>query len=216
VPLALAAIAGGAAVPAATAAETSTSGCLTPEVVGVDLAMARQALVSSGCNVQIRQLPAHGELVTPSPPDGRQLVARQRPLRGVRTPDVTLWLEPLCAQPAQPGPRRRGPVTSAGPNELISGLFVQGGPLQRAPHCRIGVPAGGVLTVSSASGGRVIARRSVRPGHYGIFPLSPGRYLLAGTLARAGGEAGPSQLGPELVTIARNRTTRLNVVVPVP
>jgi len=202
-----------AALPAGGGAQAAGGACVAPDVVGVSLAMARRALGDSGCAVTVRQLPAHGSYVTPASPDGRQLVARQRPAAGGRSQGVTVWVKPLCAQPANPGPPRRGPLSEKGPTELIAGLYLQGGPLQTSQSCRRGSSAAGTVTVSTAAG-KLIARRSVRAGRFVIFPLAPGSYVVAGTLA---GKAGRSaQLPSAQVTLGARRTTRLNLVASIP
>lgn len=211
-PVALLTLATAAALPAGGGAEAAAEGtCVAPDVVGVNLAMARRALGESGCAVTVRQLPAHGSYVTPASPDGRQLVARQRPSAGDRSPAVTVWVKPLCAQPANPGPKRRGPVSEKGPTELIAGLYLQGGALQTSPSCRGSSSEAGTVTVSTP-GGKVIARRQVRAGRFGIFPLAPGSYVIGGTLA--GGHGARLPTAP--VTLAARRTTRLNLVAYVP
>ncbi len=204
VPLAAAAIASGA-VPGATAAHAGSGGCIAPDVVGVSLSMARGALSVSGCAVQLHQLPAHGEYVTPESADGRQIVARQSPAKGARTAGVTVWLKPLCRQPEQPGPERRGPASNSGPTELIVGLYLRGGPPRTAPSCRRATPAEGTLTVSTP-GGEVLVRRLVHAGRYGVFPLKPGRYVVIGS--PSGAVPPPAQE----ITISARRTTHVNVV----
>ncbi len=213
VPIALLTMATVASLPASGGAAASRGSCIAPDVVGVDLAMARRALGDSGCALTVRQLPAHGSYITPASADARQLVARQRPSAGARSQGVTVWVEPLCAQPADPGPPRRGPIVTKGPTELVAGLYLQGGPLQTSPNCRRGSPEAGTVVVSTPAG-KVIARRRVRAGHFGIFPLAPGRYLLSGTLAGQGGH--PTQLPSAPVTLAARRTTQLNLVANVP
>ena len=210
VPLALAAVASGAVAPASTAANQAVSGCRSPDVVGVSLAMARRAIGASGCRVVIHQLPAHGRYVTPDGADDRQLVAGQSPGPGNRTSTVTVSLQPLCSQPAEPGPEVTGPTSRPGPTELVAGLFRKGGPSRLDPTCRTGSPAGGVLTIFSLSG-NAIAHRSVRPGKYGVFPLPPGRYLVGGSLGDTA-DGKPIQMGPEPVRITSRHTTRVNVV----
>jgi hypothetical protein len=210
VPLALAAVASGAVVPASTAADPALSGCRSPDVVGVSLAMARHVIGASGCHVVIHQLPAHGHFVTPEGADARQLVARQSPGPGGRTSAVTVSLRPLCSQPSEPGPEITGPTSRSGPTELIAGLFRQGGPPRVTPTCRTGSPAGGILTISSASG-HLIVHRAVKPGKFGVFPLQPGRYMVSGSLGDTANGT-PIQVGPEPVKIAAHRTTSLNVV----
>ena len=211
-PLAVAALATGAVLPAAVSADPGRD-CIAPDVVGVNLSNARHALSASGCQVAIRQLPAHGRFVTPSAPDGRQLVGGQRPSSGDHSRAVTVWVKPLCAQPAFPGPSKRGPTASRGPAELVAGLYLQGGPTKTGPHCRRGVSEAGTLVVSTPAG-EVVARRQVRAGKFGIFPLPPGSYVLGGTIS------GPTsssarQVPQTAVKISPNRTTRLNVVAGV-
>ncbi len=214
VPLAVAALATSAALPAVGGAKPAGEGCVAPDVVGVNLAMARHALGSSGCGVTVRQLPGHGSFVTPASPDGRQIVGRQSPQGGGRTRAVTVFLEPLCAQPALPGPRHAGAEQRRGPAELVAGLYLQGGPLRTSPRCRNALPEGGTVTVSTRAGATVASRR-VRDGHFAIFPLAPGSYVLAATFARASGGARVG-VPPTDFTIAPHRTTRVNVVARVP
>jgi hypothetical protein len=201
-------------VPAQNGADAAAGGCIAPRVVGVNLAMARRALRASGCRVIVRQLPAHGTFVTPASPDGRQLVARQSPKAGHSSRAVTVWVRPLCAQAAEPGPARRGPVVRRGPTELIAGLYLAGGPARTGPHCRRGVSHGGTVIVSTPAG-EVVKRRQVREGRFAIFPLRPGSYVVEGTLS--GGSGGASTQTPATtVSIRPHHTTRLNLVAAIP
>ena len=209
--LAVAALATAAVLPATGGAEAA-GGCVAPAVVGVNLSQARQALRSSDCGVEVRQLPAHGSFITPASPDGRQLVARQSPRAGGQARAVTVWVKPLCAQPANPGPERRGASESRGPVELIAGLYLQGGPQRTSPHCRRARSVAGTVTISTQAGQPVASRR-IRDGHFGIFPLRPGSYVLGGSLAGPG--SAPVELPTTAFTIAAHRTTRLNVVASV-
>jgi hypothetical protein len=206
-----AALAASALLPAAGGAKTAGGGCVAPDVVGVSLAKARKALGASGCGVRVRQLPAHGSFVTPASPDGRQLVGRQSPSGGGQARAVTVWVEPLCSQPAQPGPDRRSQETKRGPAELIAGLYVEGGPALTSPHCRRGRTQAGTVTISTPDGS-AIASRQVLGGHFAIFPLAPGHYVLGATLAGAGRASLPQMA----FFIAPRRTTRLNLVANVP
>jgi hypothetical protein len=118
-------------------------------------------------------------------------------------------VEPLCRQPAQPGPDPRAAGTTKGPTELIVGMFLRGGPLQTTPRCRRGTTSGGTLTVATPSG-QLVAKHAVRAGRFAVFPLKPGAYVLTGDLA--GGAHPP----PQQVTVAAHRTTRLNLTADVP
>jgi hypothetical protein len=189
---------------AVAAQQQGQQGCIAPDLVGVSLAKARHALSASGCGLQLRQLPGHGHFVTPAGPDERQLVGAQRPARGAHTRAVTLWLEPLCSQAAQPGPESRGPESEKGPTEIVAGLFLEGGPLRLGPRCRRAMTAAGTVTVATLSG-QPVASRSVGAGSFAVFPLKPGRYVVSGTI----GSATPA---PRQVTVVARRETRLNLV----
>jgi len=212
--LAVAALATVAALPAAGGAAAAGSGCVAPDVAGVSLGMARHALSSSGCGVTVRQLPAHGSFVTPSSPDARQLVARQSPRGGSRTRTVTVFVEPLCAQPALPGPKHAGTEQRRGPTELVAALYLQGGPVKTSPRCRNALPEAGTVTISTAAGAPIATRR-VRDGHFAVFPLAPGGYVLSGTFSRSAG-GGQVAVPPTSFTIAAHRTTHVNAVARVP
>jgi hypothetical protein len=208
IPLALGVFAAGT-VPTSLAAPPAARRCTVPDVVGVNLGMARRAIASSGCSVLVRQLPAHGSFVTPASPDQRQIVASQSPRSGATASAVIVRLEPLCRQPAQPGPDPRAAGTKKGPTELIVGMFLRGGPLQTAPRCRRGTTSAGTLTVATPAG-HVVAQHAVRQGRFAVFPLKPGAYVLSGVFA-AGAHPPPQQ-----VTIAAHRTTRLNLTADIP
>jgi hypothetical protein len=216
VPLVFAALATGAVLPAAGGAEPGNQ-CVVPDVVGVNLAQARRALEASGCEVSVSQLAPHGNYVTPANADNRQLIRRQRPAAGSRARTVTVFAAPLCAQPAYPGPPTppgRGARSSHGPTELVAALYLQGGPLRTSPHCRRGTPSAGTVVVSTPDG-TTLVRHQVRAGKSAIFPLAPGRYLVGGTIP-AGASNGAVQVAAVPVTITTRRTTRLDVVAPVP
>jgi len=198
-------------VPASTGADPGRRACVAPDVVDVRLARAREVLLASGCAVGTRQMPAGGgDLFTPPSPDGRQMVGAQSPGAGARTGSVTVSLRPLCSQPAAPGPDTRRASVAKGPTELVSGLFVEGGPLRISPRCRHGEPSPGVLTVMRTDG-TTISTRSVRAGRYGVFPLKPGSYLISGALAGKG--SAPATALP--VTVAAHSTTHLDIVTAV-
>lgn len=193
------------------ASPPAVAGCVAPRAVGVSLSAARRVIQESGCTVTVRELPARSGFVSPEQPDPRQLVARQSPAAGSRAAAVTIWLKPLCAQPAAPGPPPgSGPSVRTGPTELVAGLFVQGGPLLPSPECRAGTSTAGTVTVLTTAG-RVLAQRTVRAGRLAVFPLAPGSYELQGTFA---GAAAPT--APQRFTILARHTTRRNVVEDVP
>src|SRR5581483_10724755 len=63
------------------------------------------------------------------------------------------------------------PVYRTGPTELVSGLYVQGGPVP-PPPCKPEPrgPYAGRITVTNASTGAAVATKTVRDGHLAHIP----------------------------------------------
>jgi hypothetical protein len=95
--------------------------------------------------------------------------------------------------------------------ELISGLFLDGGPLRRARQCRPGVPFPGTITVTSAATGKVVANDKVASGHLAKIRLVAGAYTITGTFADAFSNNEPIKARPRTVTIAAGTTVRQDV-----
>lgn len=110
--------------------------CRAPRLVGLTL---EQAVGQMGI--------AHCDGVNPREPDGRpaeaitsteRIIERQSPEPGAPATAVTVWLRALCRQSADPGPPAGEPFIRRGPTTLVSGLFLDGGPLRRRSSCRSG------------------------------------------------------------------------------
>jgi hypothetical protein len=127
-----------------------------------------------------------------------------------------MFVKPLCAQPAVPGPPPGEPFVRRGPTELVSGLFLAGGPLRFSPRCRAGVPSPGALSVKETPSGRTIVAHVKAAGSLAVVPLAPGRYVIEGTLADASRNGQPLQTDAVSVTIQAGKTTRLDVVAAIP
>jgi hypothetical protein len=124
---------------------------------------------------------------------------------------ASLLAGPTCPMPRIPLPAVE-PRVLAGPTELVSGLYLQGGPLPRA-GCRPEPrgPLAGTLTVYSARTGRRVARETLRSaGHLFAIRLRPGTYRL--TAAEPGGLRTRAQT----VRIPADRTVRQDVFIDVP
>jgi PASTA domain len=216
----LAALAAAGAAAASASAHPDGRGrdahCRAPRVTGMSLAAARKALVRAGCKVVVRDRQPAGVHISPLVPDPLQLIASQSPAAGRSTRTVTVWLKPLCAQSADPGPSLQEPLVTAGPTELISGLYLDGGPLRRSPNCRKGVPSPGTIAVAEAGSGRVVATQTVTSGHLATIALAPGAYLLTGTFADATVNDNPLQPPAQSVTISAGRSVREDVIANIP
>jgi hypothetical protein len=186
----------------------------------LSLSTARHRAARAGCKLQAREV-GSGQTVEQLPYSrhAAQAVVRQIPRAGraggsERT--VTVWLKPLCHQSADPGPPAGEPFMKRGPTELVSGLFLDGGPLRSSPRCRSGTPSPGTITVTSPTTGAVIASDSVAGGQLATIPLAPGTYAIQGTFgnAFANGEAMRTPL--QQVMIVAGYTVRQDVVVNIP
>lgn len=127
--------AGSAAQPRTLAAHTgrdaASDTCRAPELAGLTLKKARVLAAQAGC--KIRVVSGAGKLRRGS---GRipqlepeQLIAGQVPRAGGQSHSIRVSLVPLCVQSALPGAPQGEPFVTAGPTELVSGLYLGGGPL---------------------------------------------------------------------------------------
>ncbi len=176
----------------------SARGCRVPKLTGLTLMQARKRARRAGCEIRLAGAAVERSAI--------QTVAKQSPRVGAIRRSVTLWINPVCAGKEGLGPPEGEPLLTPGPSELISGLFVDGGPppvLISAPKCPTeGVPEGGTIVVAN-SAGTTIATQTVVKGHLAKFPLSPGTYTITGTMEGQHSEAGPIQ-----VTIPTGETVR--------
>jgi hypothetical protein len=117
---------------------------------------------------------------------------------------------PACATPLVPIPAHE-PTLTAGPSELVAGIYEQGGAL--IPNCpqRARGPYAGTLTITSVRTGRVVARRTLHSqGRLFVVRLAPGRYRLSGQIT-----GGPLAVR-ETVTIPARTTVRQDLFVDLP
>jgi hypothetical protein len=147
--------------------------------------------------------------------NANQTVVRQASRAGRTGRVVTVWLKPLCAQSAEPGPPADEPFLKSGPTELISGLYLDGGPLRFVPRCGPGTPTAGTITVRSPTTGEVIASENVANGQLATIPLAPGTYTIAGTFAHAFVNGQPIETLPRQVIIPAGDTVRQDVVASI-
>ncbi|MFZ0388468.1 MAG: hypothetical protein WAL22_22595 [Solirubrobacteraceae bacterium] len=202
-----------AAAGTAASADTTTlpqaSGCVTPRLIGMTERAALRTASAAGCVVHLTGARLKRATV--------QTIAAQAPAPGARSAGVRLTLNPLCFGSALAGPPHDEGMRP-GPTELITGLYVVGGPAlpYSTPRCRRkpGSPTTGMLEVRNAANGVLIASRTLSHAHLVTVRLAPGRY-------RVGGHVGGTvQHGPELFTapftIRAGFTTRRYVIEPVP
>jgi hypothetical protein len=199
------------AVTVASAATTTTprpSGCLTPRLVGLTEQAAMRTARAAGCIVYLAGARLKQATV--------QTIAGQAPAPGTRGVAVRLMLNPLCFGSALPGPPHDEGMRP-GPTELISGLYLVGGPAlpYSSPGCRrkpgkTETPAPGTIDVLDPAGGTLVASRTVKRGRLVTFRLAPGRYRVSDRPPHG------ARIFARPFTIRAGYTTRRYVIEPVP
>jgi hypothetical protein len=197
------------AAPAVAASGARVKRCHVPKLTGRTVAAARTSARHAGCRLRIRGAKLQLAAV--------QTVRRQSPPAGHRSRVVTITINPECHTEGLPGPPSGEPLLTAGATELVSGIFLEGGPLviYSTPGCvrhdPPETPRAGTITVTDPSTDAVVATRTVAAGQLADIPLAPGAYAVSGS---AGGLSALTT--PVMVTIPAGFTVRQDVTVPVP
>jgi hypothetical protein len=143
------------------------------------------------------------------------LVATFALLFATSTVSATPRANRLCSGSAAWGPRRDEPLRTPGPTELISGLYLDGGPhrFRSAQRCSSlsGTPSAGTITVTDPASGAIVASATVANGELAKIPLPPGAYTITGTFANAFSNNQHIQSPPQTVTIRSGQTVRQDV-----
>jgi hypothetical protein len=109
------------------------------------------------------------------------------------------------------------PSATAGPTELISGIYLVGGPATPPWTCpRVPVPSAGTIAVINRASGATAASVNVAQGHLASIPLAPGTYTITGTDADATSNSVAMKTRPQAVTIRAGITVRQDIFVDVP
>jgi hypothetical protein len=186
-------------------------GCRAPQLRGLTIRSARTRAARAGCRLRIRGSRVRTAAI--------QTVARQNPGAGAVARVVTVWVNPLCSRTADSGPPPGEPIVTAGPTELVSGLFLEGGPLIlfSNPRCTFKPeqPWAGTVTVSDPRTGTTVATETVPAGRLARFRLAAGTYTINATFANATGNGEPF-MAHTTVTIPDGKTVRQDITVYVP
>ena len=214
-------VAAGNAAPPTLAAHTrrhASDPCRAPELAGLTLKKARVLAAHAGCKIRVVSGAGKVRHATGRIPqlESEQLIARQVPRAGGQSQSISVSLVPLCAQSALPGAPPGEPFVTAGPTELLSGLYLAGGPLAFRPRCLRGVPSPGTITVVDPASGVTVASATVARGRLATIPLAPGSYTIEGQFGNATTNGVPIQTGPQTVTIPAGMTVRQDLGVGVP
>lgn len=185
--------------------------CRVPRLTGLVVAVARRDVAKAGCRLRLQGARVQAAEI--------QTIARQIPRAGQRARLITAWVNPLCVGQGANGPPSGEPILAPGPSELVTGLFVAGGPLvlTSAPSCvfRPGVPGPGTITITDPATGAVIATSTVVAGQLATFPLPPGTYTISGTFDDVIGNGQRAQTSAT-VSIPGGEIVRQDVTLAVP
>jgi hypothetical protein len=195
----------------ATGTAVATGRCHPPRLTGLTLSAARASSARAGCALSVRGVPAS----SPS----TQTIRRQAQVRG-SAGRLVVWLNSVCPpEPASLGGPAGQPLQTRGASELITGLYVVGGPLIRrsAPDCAAleGTPGAGTVTAADAMTGATVAVRTVTRGHLATIALPPGAYTVTGVFDEAT-ISGEHPAVHEHVVIPGGTTVRQDVDLAVP
>ncbi len=190
----------------------AASVCRVPRLTGLVLSRARERAARAGCSIRLAGAPVRQPQV--------QTIRSQAPRRGGHARAVTVWVNPLCGGSALEGPGLSEPLLTAGPTELISGLYVVGGPLRlwSEPRCRPrpGTSSPGTVTVRDPADGSIVATQTVARGQLASIPLAPGTYTIQGTFGEATINGRAAESFPRTVEIPPGKTVRQDVFLNVP
>jgi hypothetical protein len=185
--------------------------CRVPRLTRLTLAAARKRAAHAGCTLRVKG-------AKPEQPS-IQTVERQSPAGGAHASRVTVWLNPLCFASTAHGPEVEEPILTPGLTELISGFYLDGGPLQRfsAPDCRRPAPPpqAGTVEVSNPATGAVVATQTSADGKFAEIPLPAGSYTIVGTFLDDTDNGGHPKVS-ESVTIPPGHTVRQDFFLNVP
>jgi hypothetical protein len=186
--------------------------CRAPRLAGLVLSVARERAAKAGCHVRLVGAPVERPAI--------QTIRRQSPGAGQHGRILTVWVNPLCSGSAESGAPAGEPFLTQGPTELVSGLYLDGGPLRfrSAPRCSSlsGSPGAGTITVTNPATGAIVVTKTVANGQLAKIPLSPGIYTISGTFTNAFSNGQHMQSFPQTVTISPGKTTRQDVSVNIP
>ena len=193
-----------AATTVATASTAST--CHAPRLTGLTVTVARRHARVAGCDVRL----VGAKLQMPQ----IQTVRTQSVRPGKVTNLVTLTVNPLCSGAADDGPPAGEPIITSGPTELISGLFIEGGPFidRSAPNCKqvAEKSSPGTITVTNSAGTVIVNKMELTTGQLLYVKVPAGKYTLTGVLSVN------NKVGPITVEVPADTTVRQDLTLDVP
>lgn len=188
-----------------TAASTPST-CHAPRLTGLTVTVARRHAKAAGCDVRL----VGAKLQMPQ----IQTVRTQDVRPGKVTKVVTLTINPLCSGAAENGPPAGEPIITTGPTELISGLFLEGGPfmIRSAPNCKdvVEKSSPGWITVTNSAGTVIVNKMELKQGQLLYVKVPAGKYTISGVLSVN------NKVGPVTVNVPSGKTVRQDLTLDAP
>ena len=187
----------------------AATSCHAPRMTGLTVSAARNRAHVAGC--RLRFVGAAIRMPT------IQTIHTQSVRPGQSARLVTLDVNPLCEGSGAPGPPLGEPIIKSGPTELITGLFIEGGPLieRSAPNCKalVGKSSAGTITVTNSVGTVFANNVALSAGQLLYLNVPVGVYTVSGVI---GGGNFVSKVGPITVNVGADQIVRQDLVLPVP
>jgi hypothetical protein len=175
-------------------------------MIGLTVKAARTRARVAGC--QLRLTGAAVKIATV------QTIHTQSVRPGKSARAVSVSVNPLCTGPAGLGPPPNEPIEKPGATELVSGLFVEGGPVvfRSAPVCKalVGKSTSGTITVTNSAGTVLANNMALTAGQLLYVNVQPGAYTVSGKLT------GGTALGPIIVNVPSGEVVRQDLVLDAP
>jgi hypothetical protein len=188
------------------AASSAQTTCHAPQLTRLTVAAARTRAKAAGCALRL----AGASVKMPS----IQTIRAQNVPAGRVAKSVTVTVNPLCSGPADPGPPPGEPLITAGASELVTGLFLEGGPVveRSAPVCKnlVGKSTGGTITITNVAGTTIANAMKLTPGQLLYVNVPAGPYTISGVFSNG------TTVGPITVTVASDQVVRQDLVIDVP
>jgi len=188
------------------AAASAHSSCRAPRLTGLTVTAARHRAKAAGC--QLRLSGAVVKIPT------IQTIHTQNVRPGVRATLVTVAVNPLCPSSGAIGPPPGEPIMKPGPTELISGLFIEGGPFiyRSVPNCEslVGKSSGGTITITNSVGTVIANNMALSAGQLLYVNVTTGAYTISGVFSSG------LKAGPITVNVPSGEMVRQDLVLDVP
>lgn len=188
------------------AAASAHSSCHAPRMIGLTVTAARSRAKISGCQLRL----TGASVLMPK----IQTIHTQSVRPGQATKLLTVTVNPLCSGPADPGPPPGEPLLTQGQTELITGLFIEGGPLaeRSAPVCKdlVGKSSTGTITITNSVGTVIANNMAITAGQLLYVNVTADQYTISGVFANGGA------VGPTTVTVPDGEVVRQDLTLDVP